>query len=323
MKKLIFLGGLLALLFIAAWLITARPAAALPPAEGGNLVRGAMLYDNWIAVLGVSAPQGNMPLWETQSTSSRSGPDTWRCVTCHGWDYRGKEGAYSSGSNYTGFPGLFKPNRAPGKDEILAALTGKTDSRHDFSAYLDAASLTDLSLFLESGLTDDAQYIDLVSRKVIGGDAARGKQLYETSCASCHGTDGKTLIFRYDGRNASLGTLAVTDPWRFLHKTRFGTPGTEMTIGYDLGWTAQDGRDVLLYAQSLPSGLEINPPAPAMSERPSAETEVGGPPKNTFAGILTGIGAMIIGLGWNLIIFGFLIGFILLLVWLIRSRKAS
>ncbi len=324
MRRVIFLCGFLAVVLLAVFLVQPLgSAAALPPAQGGDLVRGAMLYDNWIALLDVTPPEGNMPLWDTQTTSTRSGADTWRCVSCHGWDYRGKDGAFSSGSNYTGFPGLFNKDAPLSAETINAALTGKGNPQHDFSAYLDAASQADLALFIQSGLTDDAQFIDLVSRKVIGGDQTKGKELYDGSCSSCHGADGQTLIFRYDSRDTSLGTLAITDPWRFLHKTRFGTPGTEMTIGYDLGWSAQDGRDVLLYAQTFPSGLEDSQPQPALSGRPTGEVVVGGPPKNTLSGILTGLGAMIIGLGWNLLIFGFLIGLILLLVWLIRSRKAS
>ena len=324
MRRFIFLCGFLAVvLLIAALALPLQFAAALPPAQEGDLVRGAMLYDNWIAALGVTPPDGNMPLWDTQTSSTRSGEDTWRCVSCHGWDYRGKDGAYGSGSNFTGFPGLFTEDAPLSAEAVSAALTGKLNPQHDFSAYLDAASQADLTLFLQSGLTDDAQFIDLVSRKVIGGDEVKGKERYDASCASCHGQDGQTLVFRYDGRNSTLGTLAITDPWRFLHKTRFGAPGTEMAIGYDLGWSAQDGRDVLLYAQSLPSGLESSQPQPALNSRPTGEAVVGGPPKNTLSGILTGLGAMAIGLGWNLLIFGFLIGLILLLVWLIRSRKAS
>ncbi len=94
--------------------------------------------------------------------------------------------------------------------------------------------------------------------EVIGGDMAVGKQLYDGVCAACHGKDGTTIKFRFEGLDATLGTLAALDPWRFLHKTRYGTPGTSMgkVVGVDQQWTAQQGRDVLLYAQSLVTGSD-------------------------------------------------------------------
>ena len=73
-----------------------------------DLVLGAQLYDKWYAVLGVPAPQGDMPIWSRQSTNTRSGAETWRCSECHGWDYAGNLGAYGNqtGSHYTGIAGI-------------------------------------------------------------------------------------------------------------------------------------------------------------------------------------------------------------------------
>jgi len=86
-----------------------------------------------------------MPIWSRQTTNTLSGQDTWRCVTCHGWDYQGKDGAYRSGSNYTGFPSVYKQVQDMSEDEIVAHLKGSKDLSHDFSAYIDDASLNDLA----------------------------------------------------------------------------------------------------------------------------------------------------------------------------------
>jgi mono/diheme cytochrome c family protein len=67
---------------------------------------GGILYDMWWAVTGADEPTGDHPLWATQNTNTRTGPDTWRCKECHGWDYRGADGAYGSGSHFTGFVGV-------------------------------------------------------------------------------------------------------------------------------------------------------------------------------------------------------------------------
>lgn len=296
-------------------------AENLPAQDSANIVRGAMLYDKWYAVLGQDAPQGNMPLWAKQTANTRSGADTWRCVSCHGWDYQGREGAYSYGSNFTGFPGVFSA-RGKAPEDIVATLKGANNPEHDFSASLDDASLNDLAAFINQALIDDNEFIDPQTLAIKGGDAAHGEALYSESCASCHGADGKEVALRFEGRDAGLGTLAVLDPWRFLHKTRYGTPGTEMTIGQELGWTAQDGRDVLLYTRSLPSGLEVQgqPPALEGQEAPAAQ-EPGGPANNLLTGVLTALGAVATGLGFAVMIGGVLAGIILLLVWLLRGAK--
>ena len=131
-----------------------------------DIIRGALLYDNWFATLGVNPPAGNMPIWTRQSTNSRSGPDTWRCVECHGWDYRGAQGAYATGSHYTGFPDIMSLASKMSEADIVAHLNGTNDPAHNFSTYLDSISMQQLAAFLKYGIIDDSLYIDNVSLKV-------------------------------------------------------------------------------------------------------------------------------------------------------------
>jgi cytochrome c553 len=319
MKRWLLLSLFLVLL-AAAVLAAGQPAQAANVAEV-SVPRGGALYDKWYAVLDSAPPQGDMPLWAGQTTNTLSGEDTWRCVSCHGWDYQGKDGAYRSGTHYTGFPGLYQIASQRTYDEILAALKGGVNPQHDFTKYLDEASLNDLAIFIDSALIDDNQYIDQRTLDVIGGDATEGKQRYDQSCASCHGADGITLRFRFEGTDATLGTLAAKDPWRFLHKTRFGTPGTPMIIGYDLGWTAQEGRDVLRYVQTFPSGIIHPTQPPVMQEHEVQPVTKGGPANSFLSGLLTIFGAMTVGLGFNILIAAALVGIILLIVWMLRGRR--
>jgi hypothetical protein len=287
--------------------------------------RGAALYDKWFAVPGtdpsVSVPVGNMPVWSRQVTNSRSGPDTWRCTTCHGWDYQGKDGAYSTGSNFTGFPGLINASQTMPKEKILEQLSGVRDPQHDFSPYLSSEDLNALAVFIQQGMIDDAKFIDPVSLKTIGANSENGKNLYNASCSTCHGLDGNTLKIRFDGQDVGLGLIAVQDPWRFLHKTRFGTPGTKMVIGYELGWTPQDGRDVLSYIQNVQAGQKVSSDPVGLDEtRSTPGSPVGGPAQNFFGGLLTIIGAMSVGLGINILAGASLIGILLLIVWILRGR---
>ncbi len=322
-KYTLFYGFLLITGLVMGLLVfTRQPVAAGGFNQQGDVPLGGALYDKWYAVLGIDPPNGNHPIWERQTSNTRSGPDTWRCVSCHGWDYQGKDGAYRSGQNYTGFPGILQTSQEMSVGELVDVLKGKADPAHDFSRYIDDTHLNALAQFLKNALIDDNEYIDPVSLKVKNGDSAHGQQLYSQSCAECHGADGKQIVFRFEGTRAYLGTLAVLDPWRFLHKTRFGTPGTPMVIGYDLGWKPQDGRDVLLYAQGLPAGQAPAELTPALSQaRATPAPDMGGPATNWFTGILTALGVMVAGLGGNILVFAAAIGVILLLVWLLRARR--
>lgn len=312
-------------LAIIGWVFlpaSVKPHPGFQNDEG--IPRGAALYDDWPAELGVKVPENNHPIWSTQSTNTRSGSDTWRCVTCHGWDYLGKDGAYGRGSNYTGFPNVYQSSQEKSAEELIGILTGVENNAHDFSNFLNQQNLEDLANFLKNGLVVDAEYIDPVTFKVIGGNPDLGKDYYDQVCSSCHGIDGTTIMFRFEGRNASLGTLAVLDPWRFLHKTRFGTPGTEMPIGYLLGWTAAEGRDVLLHVQSMPTGLEPGETGETMTGELDEENKLrGGPAQNIFTGILTALGAMAGWLGFAVIVGAVLVGIIMLVILALRGQSSK
>jgi len=325
MKRWAWIIGFLIVLALALF----ATGAGVPVAASGldqqksTLRLGGELYDNWAASLGKQPPGGNNPLWTRQTTNTLSGADTWRCITCHGWDYQGKDGAYRAGSNYTGFPGLLAASKKT-PQAILDQLSGKSDPLHNFSSQMDAASLNALVEFITKGLIDDNQFINPVSLDVIGGDATVGKQLYESVCAACHGKDGATIKFRFEGLDGTLGTLATLDPWRFLHKTRYGTPGTPMgkVVGVDQQWSPQQGRDVLLYAQTLPTGLtKATLPAALEGRQGTPAGQPGGPAQSWLTGLLTAFGAMATSLGFALLVGAALIGVLLLLVWAIRGGR--
>ena len=302
MKRLF---SLFAFLLVLVSIIGTSVAFARGAQQSSDIVAGAQIYDRWYAALGVSAPQGNMPIWSRQSTNTRSGLDTWRCSECHGWDYKGVNGAYASGSHATGFPGLITKTVNMTQEDIIAHLKGEQDPAHDFSKYIDDAAMQKVALFLKEGLIDDAEYINSTSLKVINGNLAHGAQLFEETCARCHGADGTTIIFRTEGVDEYLGDVATRDPFRFLHRTRFGVAGTEMPIGYELGWTPADGRDVLMYAQTLPRGME-SPTMTGVGEGSGPSQTIGGPASNIWTGILTGLGIFLGMLGGALVIFAIL-----------------
>ena len=223
----------------------------IEPSLTGSVSRGGRLYDKWWSEAGLDEPAEDMPIWGRQDTNTRSGGDTWRCKECHGWDYQGAEGAYGSGSHFTGFPGVFDA-QAKAIDDLVAQVTGEVDPEHDFSA-LGEADLTDLVSFLKDGLIDVTPLIDSETKTAIGGDTASGQELYASGCAACHGEDGRALNFGSEDEPEYVGTIAIDNPWEFIHKVRLGQPGTAMPAAVDADWSLQDLVDVLAYSQSLPT----------------------------------------------------------------------
>ena len=226
----------------------APTVAAASPAD---MIRGGVLYDHWTEVLGVAVPEGDQPLWKMQSTNTRTGGDTWRCKECHGWDYKGVEGAYGSGSHLTGFKGLLGSQDLSEAD-IVAWLDGTKNADHDFSAYFQEADYRGLAAFIKEGMSDTAAYIN-ADMTVKGGDPAHGEELFTGVCQACHGEDGKMLNFGDESEPEYLGTIATDNPWEFWHKVTFGQPGGPMPAGLNAGWTAQDIVDLLSYVRTLPT----------------------------------------------------------------------
>jgi len=227
---------------------TEAPAA---PELSGDPIRGGLLYDHWIKVLDVEAPEGDQPLWATQTTNTRSGTDTFRCKECHGWDYKGVDGAYGGGSHKTGFVGVFQ---VAGTDanEILAALKGSTNPDHDFSAYMDEQALVDMALFLSGYQFEGSAFIN-ADKTITGGDLASGQAVFEENCMDCHGAEGAAINWNNDAEPEYVGFLALDNPLETLHKIRFGQPGVaDMPALVDVGISDAEYNDVMAYLQTLP-----------------------------------------------------------------------
>jgi thiosulfate dehydrogenase len=214
---------------------------------------GGVLYDNWIKAMGVDTPATDQPLFATQTTNTRTGTDTWRCKECHGWDYKGADGAYGSGSHQTGFKGVLDA-AAMSAEDLTAWLNGTKNPDHNFTGdgMLGDAQVEMMVAFLQSDKIDAPAFVNS-DKTIIGGDADRGKQVYEFYCSTCHGEDGRAHNFGSDAEPEFLGTVAADNPWEFVHKVNYGNPATIMPSGVNMPWTLQDIIDLLAYTQSLPA----------------------------------------------------------------------
>jgi len=215
-----------------------------------DVVQGAQLYDKWWNVTGGTEPTSNFdPIWSTQTTNTRTGSTTWRCKECHGWDYIGNDGRYSSGSHYTGFEGVWTA-RTNERTQLFDAIRNEGGD-HDFSEVLSDQNILDLTKFIVDGLVDMSLYID--SQGAATGSPTNGQALYVTNCVSCHGTDGLTMDFDSDPGIQGVGWLSNDNPQETLHKIRWGHPGSNpaMPSMVAVGLTNQAIGDILAYAQTL------------------------------------------------------------------------
>jgi thiosulfate dehydrogenase len=211
---------------------------------------GGLMYDKWYVVLGMPAPSGDHSLWSTQTTNTRTGEDTWRCKECHGWDYKGVDGVYGSGSHMTGFPGILSA-ASMSAEELSGWLTGKVNPNHDFSQWMGETAVAELVTFLQTETQDTSSFIN--ADATVSGDPELGKPFFENTCAKCHGDDGMLLNFGDADEPEFVGTIALDNPWEFFHKASFGQPGQPMPSGVALGLTMEDLMHLIAYAQTLPA----------------------------------------------------------------------
>lgn len=228
------------------------PTATLP---GGYLtadpVRGGLLYDNWWTTMRASAPAGNHPLYPP--IGQQAGSVTFRCKECHGWDYKGRDGAYASGSRYTGIAGVLGTTLTPQEIfNLLKADPAIVPHGHDMGTYgMTDEAIWDVVAFTLDAVIDTTTLI--LPNRVFLGNEALGQAYYSIQCSTCHGEDGKFINFGTAQSPVYVGTLATTNPWEFLHKVRIGHPGSPMPSMDLLGFSPQELAGIGRFSATLPA----------------------------------------------------------------------
>lgn len=234
-----------------------------------DLSAGARLYDTWWSASdktpSTGAPTTTHPIWALTGNKLK-GADTWRCSSCHGWDYLGYLGVYGKFDSefYTGTTGVVGTALAPVRlldpagiyQFIHSGIVHTSGLSHEFGkppagtnqdptrAALSDTDIYNLTLFVVT-MQDEASK-NLSPRDLIAydtgqasGDEARGKTVYNSAkadggCAdaACHGTDGRVIDFADKAPatlpNSFVDTVAMRDPWKTLHTIRFGVAGSAM-----------------------------------------------------------------------------------------------
>ncbi|WP_455375377.1 PASTA domain-containing protein [Kaarinaea lacus] len=255
---------------VVAFTQTLVGSGGTPPTVGDNsiIAFGGRLFDNWIAETGAATPPIDNPVWALQDTNNRTGVVTWQCTECHGWDYKGVDGIYGdpASSHFTGFGGVLNSQKT--EQEIVSFITNgffhapTAQMMHVYDGLLTAEQIQALAKFIKQGTVDTDTFFG--PDTIINGSFANfqnGENLYSFqgfgvitgACELCHGADG------LGEPGVNLGNLSNTDPWRFLHKIRFGQPATAMPSMFEAVdnnglpiFNIQDSVDIIQYSQSLP-----------------------------------------------------------------------
>jgi hypothetical protein len=217
--------------------------------EAWLLAAGGRIYDNWWEALDRDEPEGTNPAYPSEVNTKQTGAGTWRCKECHAWDYKGAEGIYRQGSHYTGIPGI---DGAVGRpvEQIARMLR---DKNHPYTTdMISDQEMLRVAAFVSRGQVDMRTFIDLSTREMLPGvaDTDRGREIFQTTCAACHGFDGAALDWGTADSPAYIGTEASELPDEVFHKIYSTHPGAAM-INLR-AFPLEDAISVLGYAATLP-----------------------------------------------------------------------
>lgn len=214
---------------LAALAVVLLPLSLANASDAASIVRGGRLYDNWSLEVKGRAPSQVNPKFKSQQLPVPAS-DTWRCVACHGWDYKGNHGVI-------GIQGRQKA------DPVAIAAVLK-DANHGFDELLDDIDRLDLAHFVVSGQKDMNRLVDLARR--IKPSQTSAEKVFTTICANCHGMEGDRLR-----EIAPLGDTARQRPVEVLHVAINGHPGGNMPALRTLG--EDTAVNILAYLQTLRS----------------------------------------------------------------------
>ena len=223
------------------------------PSLEWTIAAGGRIYDNWWEALDRPEPEGINPAYPAAVNPDQSGPGTWRCKECHGWDYLGAEGIYRKGSHYTGIKGVLG---ASGQSvESIAALL--RDANHPYTQeMITDEEMLRVATFISRGLVDMREFIDYDTRKMKPGvgDVDRGRAIFQTTCAACHGFDGRAMDWGEPGKHNFVGTEAAELPDEVYNKISNAHPGAAMINLRAL--SEEDRVSVMAYIAGLPTGID-------------------------------------------------------------------
>ena len=228
-----------------------------PEFDAADGINGGQMFDKfWAQETGWNQSDPNLATFNASS-------NFFRCKQCHAWDQLGRTASYIGRAPTTTRPNVALVNlkleaaehspqelfdelkTSVGRRPLSADLasydpdTNSTvgDQMPDLSEFMTDAQLWDLVKFLKEEAIDTDLLYDFLTTGLYpngsitymnigqGGNAAAGDSVYASSCAGCHGADGRQFLV--DG-SFSVGSFLRAKPYEAQHKVKFGQLGTGM-----------------------------------------------------------------------------------------------
>ncbi|MES2846462.1 MAG: cytochrome c [Pseudomonadota bacterium] len=137
-------------------------------------------------------------------------------------------------------------------DEIAITLR---DGNHPYTTdMITDEEMQRVAAFVSRGQVDMRAFLDYETRTVNAGNVDRGREIFQTTCAACHGFDGRLIDWGEDGGHNYVGTEGREVPDEVMHKILSSHTGVQM-INLR-AFPLSDAIDVLAYAATLP----LDPP---------------------------------------------------------------
>jgi len=246
--------------------ITINPTFDTVKFAAADFALGGQLYDSWFATQSITAPSTVNSIWNLLGQTTTAVEDTWRCSSCHGWDYLGINGVFGDLNNSfnTGINGVVPGIIQISEQEVWTFIrdgsvtdSNNVSANHDFINQLtedDIYALTKFIMIIREENINQSSPLSVVNNSaIVSGDQSLGAKLYNSSvtdsCISCHGISGN------DVTDVNIRQAVSNDPAKALHKIRFGMtdvanpmPGVLTTLGGDSLISLQQAGDITTYA---------------------------------------------------------------------------
>ncbi|BCR05831.1 c-type cytochrome [Desulfuromonas versatilis] len=216
---------------------------------------GGQLYDDWPRVVHTRLSEQN-PLYPRRGEFHVT--NTYRCKSCHGWDFSGNQWSAGDGGEAHRVRGRSQVRELPPGQ--LYQTIARGPAGHAFGDYLTRQEVWALVRFIREELIDPSKVIAADGR--VAGDAAKGRALYEQRCADCHGSDGRGIDLRRKDGVQGVGWRVAGNPVVALHRVRWGRSSKMHYTGRmrggkpsgraDLQLSDQQILDILAYCSELP-----------------------------------------------------------------------
>ena len=237
------------------------------------LAFGGRLFDMWYeaidtdfvpddpettAIDGRGGPNANGTLNDSDGQALANNGHDYRLKNLLGWDMRGDAGIYGSAYQAKEFVlphGPLSPRYAGDSREVwierLSTGLGGLPAYGEVMTVEQIGALVDYMLAVRDRQLphpDDLYTLSSESPKgfvlAAGGDAARGRDFYQSQCESCHGSDAAEIIF--DNGEQSLGQHARYYGYAVAMITLAGEPGSDMGPQLEAGLSPAEQTQLLL-----------------------------------------------------------------------------